>query len=186
MDKAEFADLKSVTQGHFGGLGIVIAIPIAGCISVSMRHWREYRDIERLLQMANSDPSLAANAVRGAEAADERERLGQQAVARRRVVEEHEVAALLAAEREVAERLVHRLVDLGRVQKRIELRRESAAAVIREPDASLDPATAGTLGFLWSAVAQATPRVRIGTYEELLTDHGDLPIADGFPAVAIP
>src|SRR5688572_75480 len=42
--------------------------------------------------------------------------------------------------------------------------------------------TAGTLGFLWSAVAQATPRVRIGTYEELLTGQGDLPIADGFPA----
>ncbi len=42
--------------------------------------------------------------------------------------------------------------------------------------------TAGTLGFLWSAVAQATPRVRIGTYEELLTSQGDLPIADGFPA----
>lgn len=54
-----------------GAAGVVIAIPIAGCISVSMRHWREYRDIERLLQMANSDPSLAANAVRGAEAADE-------------------------------------------------------------------------------------------------------------------
>lgn len=42
--------------------------------------------------------------------------------------------------------------------------------------------TAGTLGFLWSAVAQATPRVRIGTYDELLTDQGDLPFADGFPA----
>jgi cytochrome b6-f complex iron-sulfur subunit len=42
--------------------------------------------------------------------------------------------------------------------------------------------TAGTLGFLWSAVAQATPRVRIGTYEELVTGQGDLPIADGFPA----
>ena len=42
--------------------------------------------------------------------------------------------------------------------------------------------TAGTLGFLWSAVAHATPRVRIGTYEELLTGQGDLPIADGFPA----
>jgi len=42
--------------------------------------------------------------------------------------------------------------------------------------------TAGTLGFLWSAVAQATPRVRIGTYDELLTGQGDLPIADGFPA----
>jgi cytochrome b6-f complex iron-sulfur subunit len=43
-------------------------------------------------------------------------------------------------------------------------------------------ATAGTLGFLWSAVAQAAPRVRIGTYDELLVGQGDLPVADGFPA----
>ncbi len=42
--------------------------------------------------------------------------------------------------------------------------------------------TAGTLGFLWSAVAQAAPRVRIGTYDELLVGQGDLPVADGFPA----
>jgi cytochrome b6-f complex iron-sulfur subunit len=42
--------------------------------------------------------------------------------------------------------------------------------------------TAGTLGFLWSAAARATPRVRIGTYRELLDANGDLPIADGFPA----
>jgi cytochrome b6-f complex iron-sulfur subunit len=42
--------------------------------------------------------------------------------------------------------------------------------------------TAGTLGFLWSAAAQATPRVRIGTYRELLAANGDLPVADGFPA----
>ena len=42
--------------------------------------------------------------------------------------------------------------------------------------------TAGTLGFLWSAAAQATAKVRIGTYDELLVANGDLPIADGFPA----
>jgi len=42
--------------------------------------------------------------------------------------------------------------------------------------------TAGTLGFLWSAAAQATPRVRIGTYRELLSANADLPVADGFPA----
>jgi cytochrome b6-f complex iron-sulfur subunit len=42
--------------------------------------------------------------------------------------------------------------------------------------------TAGTLGFLWSAAAQATAKVRVGTYDELLTGQGDLPIADGFPA----
>jgi cytochrome b6-f complex iron-sulfur subunit len=42
--------------------------------------------------------------------------------------------------------------------------------------------TAGTLGFLWSAAARATPRVRIGTYRELLLANGDLPVAAGFPA----
>jgi len=29
--------------------GVILAIPVAGCISVSLRHWREYRDIERLV-----------------------------------------------------------------------------------------------------------------------------------------
>jgi cytochrome b6-f complex iron-sulfur subunit len=42
--------------------------------------------------------------------------------------------------------------------------------------------SAGTLGFLWSAAARATPRVRIGTYRELLLASGDLPVAAGFPA----
>ncbi|MDF2733414.1 MAG: Cytochrome b6-f complex iron-sulfur subunit PetC1 [Chloroflexota bacterium] len=42
--------------------------------------------------------------------------------------------------------------------------------------------TAGTLGFLWSAAAQATAKVRIGTFDELLLANGDLPVADGFPA----
>jgi cytochrome b6-f complex iron-sulfur subunit len=42
--------------------------------------------------------------------------------------------------------------------------------------------TAGTVGFLWSAAAGATPRVRIGTYKQLLAANGDLPVAKGFPA----
>jgi len=42
--------------------------------------------------------------------------------------------------------------------------------------------TAGTLGFIWSAAARATAKVRIGTYQELLAANGDLPIAEGFPA----
>jgi predicted PurR-regulated permease PerM len=33
-----------------GAAGVVLAIPIAGCLSVSVRHWREYRDIERLVR----------------------------------------------------------------------------------------------------------------------------------------
>ena len=42
--------------------------------------------------------------------------------------------------------------------------------------------TAGTLGFLWSAAAGATPTVRIGTFKELLSANGALPVAKGFPA----
>ncbi len=53
-----------------GAAGVVIAIPVAGCLSVSMRHWREYRDIERLLQMAHSDPTRAGT-VTTTEAGDE-------------------------------------------------------------------------------------------------------------------
>jgi predicted PurR-regulated permease PerM len=32
-----------------GAAGVVLAIPFAGCLSVSVRHWREYREIERLV-----------------------------------------------------------------------------------------------------------------------------------------
>ena len=41
---------------------------------------------------------------------------------------------------------------------------------------------AGTVGWLWSAVVAATPKVRVGTYGDLLVRQGDLPVADGFPA----
>ncbi len=33
-------------------LGVILAIPIAGFLSVSVRHWREYREIEQLLEAA--------------------------------------------------------------------------------------------------------------------------------------
>jgi predicted PurR-regulated permease PerM len=33
-----------------GAAGVVLAIPLAGCLSVSVRHWRDYRDIERLIR----------------------------------------------------------------------------------------------------------------------------------------
>ena len=33
-----------------GAAGVILAIPVAGCVSVSLRHWREYRDIERLVR----------------------------------------------------------------------------------------------------------------------------------------
>ena len=41
---------------------------------------------------------------------------------------------------------------------------------------------AGTLGFAWSAVARATPVVRVGTFDELLAANPGLPIREGFPA----
>jgi predicted PurR-regulated permease PerM len=34
--------------------GVILAIPVAGFVSVSMRHWREYREIERLVRAAPS------------------------------------------------------------------------------------------------------------------------------------
>ena len=35
----------------FGGAGgVILALPVAGFFSVSLRHWREYRDIERLVR----------------------------------------------------------------------------------------------------------------------------------------
>jgi predicted PurR-regulated permease PerM len=33
-----------------GAAGVILAIPAAGFLSVSIRHWREYRDIERLVR----------------------------------------------------------------------------------------------------------------------------------------
>jgi predicted PurR-regulated permease PerM len=33
-----------------GAAGVILAIPVAGLLSVSYRHWREYRDIERLVK----------------------------------------------------------------------------------------------------------------------------------------
>jgi len=38
-----------------GAGGVVLAIPVAGCVSVSLRHWREYRAIERLVRASARD-----------------------------------------------------------------------------------------------------------------------------------
>jgi predicted PurR-regulated permease PerM len=35
-----------------GAAGVILALPVAGFLSVSLRHWREYRDIERLVRQA--------------------------------------------------------------------------------------------------------------------------------------
>jgi cytochrome b6-f complex iron-sulfur subunit len=40
---------------------------------------------------------------------------------------------------------------------------------------------AGTIGFLWPNAARAGGRVRVGTFDEFLMVHGDLPVIDGFP-----
>jgi cytochrome b6-f complex iron-sulfur subunit len=42
-------------------------------------------------------------------------------------------------------------------------------------------ATAGTVGFLWSAVRASSPVVRIGTLSEAIALAGSLPIEAGFP-----
>jgi predicted PurR-regulated permease PerM len=49
--------------------GVILAIPVAGFLSVSMRHWREYREIERLvrtaaIESARADTSSAGEAGR--------------------------------------------------------------------------------------------------------------------------
>jgi predicted PurR-regulated permease PerM len=36
--------------------GVILAIPIAGFLSVSVRHWREYHEVERLLRSASDAP----------------------------------------------------------------------------------------------------------------------------------
>ena len=38
-----------------GAGGVILALPVAGFLSVSLRHWREYRDIERLLRTRTHD-----------------------------------------------------------------------------------------------------------------------------------
>lgn len=40
----------------------------------------------------------------------------------------------------------------------------------------------GTGAFLWSAAAAASPKVRVGTFDDLLAANQGLPIRDGFPA----
>jgi cytochrome b6-f complex iron-sulfur subunit len=40
----------------------------------------------------------------------------------------------------------------------------------------------GTLGFLWSAVALAAPKVAVGTLADLIAANPGLPIREGFPA----
>jgi cytochrome b6-f complex iron-sulfur subunit len=68
--------------------------------------------------------------------------------------------------------------QVGGLSRRDLLRRSlgASAAVL------LVQAAAGTIGFAWSAVAVAAPRVRVGTLEDLVAANPGLPIDDGFPA----
>lgn len=40
----------------------------------------------------------------------------------------------------------------------------------------------GTVSFAWTAIGAVKPRVRVGTYRELIDASGSLPVAEGFPA----
>jgi len=40
-----------------GAAGVILAIPVAGFLSVSLRHWREYRAIEHLVRTHRRSPS---------------------------------------------------------------------------------------------------------------------------------
>ena len=44
-----------------GAPGVLLAIPVAGCLSVSIRHWREDRDIERLVHRAPPQATRSDN-----------------------------------------------------------------------------------------------------------------------------
>ena len=46
-----------------GAGGVILALPVAGFVSVSLRHWRDYRLIERLVK-ANADKVVAEQADR--------------------------------------------------------------------------------------------------------------------------
>jgi predicted PurR-regulated permease PerM len=45
-----------------GAAGVILAIPVAGLLSVSWRHWREFREIERLVRSASRPPGEAVAA----------------------------------------------------------------------------------------------------------------------------
>jgi len=53
-----------------GAAGVIIAIPVAGFVSVSIRHWREYREIEQLLDAATQVTTPAVVAPEVCEAGD--------------------------------------------------------------------------------------------------------------------
>ena len=56
MHLSTFAVILTIWAGAAlaGAAGVILALPVAGFLSVSLRHWREYRDIERLVRRAQA------------------------------------------------------------------------------------------------------------------------------------
>ena len=68
--------------------------------------------------------------------------------------------------------------DSGAISRRTLLRRTVGLGVA----VWLTEIVAGTLGFAWSAIVLAAPKVRAGTLADLIARNQGLPIADGYPA----
>jgi Rieske Fe-S protein len=70
-----------------------------------------------------------------------------------------------------------RTQQVGGLSRRMLLRRAIGAAV----GLWLVETVGGTIAFAWSAVANVTAKVRVGTLEDLILANPGLPILDGFP-----
>ena len=59
MHLSTLAVILTVWTGAFlaQAPGVILAIPVAGFLSVSVRHWREYREIERLVETTKTGPA---------------------------------------------------------------------------------------------------------------------------------
>ena len=66
----------------------------------------------------------------------------------------------------------------GGISRRTLLRRSLAAGA----GLWLMEVVGGSLGFIWSAVSLAAPRVRVGTLDDIVSANAGLPIREGFPA----
>jgi len=68
--------------------------------------------------------------------------------------------------------------ESGSISRRTLLRRTVGLGVA----VWLTEIVAGTLGFAWSAIVLAAPKVRAGTLADLIARNQGLPIAEGYPA----
>jgi Rieske 2Fe-2S protein len=67
---------------------------------------------------------------------------------------------------------------VGGMSRRTLLRRSIAAGI----GVWVAELAGGTIGFLWKAAATGSPKVRIGSLDDLIAANAGLPVADGFPA----